>query len=165
MSDIEALLSVDRGLIPPGTVAFFVEDTDARSRYAYAIMAVSTIVAAIAAGGVGAGRFLVMLMVLAAAGLAVLAWPPARDAAAQPAKRQVIVMTALGVILRDEEGLRSWRFEDLADVIYEMSNNRPYLILLERTGARHSIDITRFGHRRRVAEALGSRVQLHRGRA
>ena len=40
MSDVEALLSVDAGRVPPGTVAFFARDPERTKRRILAVLAV-----------------------------------------------------------------------------------------------------------------------------
>src|SRR6478609_7045568 len=94
MTQIETLLSVDGGKVPPGAQAFFVVDEDQDGSPALrAALAGATGVAAAAAAALGAGRFVVALMLLAAAGLAVLAWPTIRDDKDElPPKRQVMVV-------------------------------------------------------------------------
>jgi len=160
MTQIEALLSVDGGKVPAGAQAFFVEEDEEGSPALRAALAGATGVAAAAAAALGAGRFVVALMVLAAAGLAVLAWPTIRDDEEKlPPKRQVMVVTPQGLIVRDEMGLRSWQFEDLASVIEAHHTHRPYLVLIDQQGNRHALDYLRFQRGSSLHRILDERVR------
>jgi hypothetical protein len=164
MSDVEALLSVDGGQIPPGTMAFFLADADATVARTHWALSATAVVAALAAASAGAGRFLVALLVLAAAGLAVLAWPMLPEAdddeeSPRPAKRQVMVVTSAGIIVRDEWGLRSWRFDDLACVLTGNYAGLPHLVLVERNGTRHAVNHLKFQGATRLREVLDDRLR------
>jgi hypothetical protein len=160
MTQIEALLRVDGGDVPPGAQAFFAEDDQDGSPLLRAAMAGATALAAASAAGLGAGRFVVALMLLAAAGLAVLAWPTIRDDEEQlPPKRQVLVVTPQGLIVRDDMGLRSWQFEDLAGVVEQFHTHRPYLVLIEQDGTRHALDHLRFRRGGSVHQIIDERVR------
>jgi hypothetical protein len=160
MSEIEALLKVDGGQVPPGAVAFFLGDVDATERRTYAALAVLAAVAAAACVGLGAGRFVVMLLVLAGTALALLAMPTARESHEQAAvKRPVIVVTPHALVMRDEWGLRVWRFEDLTSVSAAVHEQRPQLVLVCRDGKRHLVDCLRFRHGERVREVVDQRLR------
>lgn len=163
MTDIEALLSVDGGKVPPGTMAFFEEEEDPNPLRARAILAVVTLGAAAACGFGGAGRFMVALMLLAAAGLAISAWPTLPEEGERPPiKRPVMVVTAHGVIVRDELGLRSWEFANLTAVASQFHNQRPHLVLITADGKRHAIDHLRFERSDRLRAVLDERLRVRR---
>jgi hypothetical protein len=164
MTEVEALLSVDAGQIPPGTVAFFEQDGDPAATRTYITLAVSTAVIAVGCALAGASRYLVAPMLIAAASLGVMAWPTEPDEGeTRPIKRQVMVVTPTGLIVRDEFGLRSWQFADLAGVFSRVYNQRPHLVLVERGGTRHAIDLGRFQRRERVREILAERLGQQAG--
>jgi hypothetical protein len=156
MTDIEALLSVDRGQVPPATVAFFARDEESFERRRYATVAALTGVAAACCAACGGERMLVALMVLVAAVSAVLATPTIRDGGepARPCKPHVMVVTAQALVVRDGWGLRSWRFEDLADVVLSSYNFRPCLVLVQRDGSRHALDYLSFQRGERLREVI-----------
>src|SRR5215831_12199730 len=119
MTDVEALLSVDRGEIPPATFAFFERDEVAEDRRAHAILAAVTGIAAALSALAGTDFHITALFVLIAAMLVIATTPTVNREPAEPsrAKRFVTVVTARGIIVRDAGGLRSWRFDELAAVV------------------------------------------------
>jgi hypothetical protein len=163
MTDVEALLSVDGGKVPQGIMAFFEEDEDPNPLRARAVLALVTLGAAAACAYGGAGRFMVALMVLAAAGLAIAAWPTLPAEGERPRiKRPVMVVTSQGIIVRDEVGLRSWQFADLTAVASQFHNQRPHLVLITQDGKRHAIDHLRFERSDRLRQVLDERLRVRR---
>jgi hypothetical protein len=164
MTEIEALLKVDAGQLPPATVAFFaVEENDDADQRAYAALAAMTAIAAVACGLCGGGNLLIALLVLIAATFTVVATPTIRDPdpdAPRPCKRRVMVVTSQGLIVRDAWGLRSWRFDDLSDVVSSSHEHRPYIILVQRDGTRHALDYMSFQRGEQLREVIGSRLKL-----
>ena len=79
MSDVQALLSVDAGRVPPGTVAFFARDPERTKRRVLAVFAVLVGSAAVASLMAGLSRPPIALLALATIGLVVMALPPERD--------------------------------------------------------------------------------------
>ena len=159
MTDIEVLLSVDAGRIPPGAVAFFVGDADVAERRTYAVLSLLSVVAAAVCVGLGAGSALVMLLVLAAAALALFATPTLREDQDPRTQRPVIVITPEAIVMRDECGLKVWRFEDLSSVAAAVHDHRPQLVLQSRDGKRYAVDCLRFQHGERVREVVDQRLQ------
>jgi hypothetical protein len=166
MTDVDALLSVDAGQIPPDCAAFFIEEASRGMFHARAALA--GVVGAVAVGCAwgGAGAMPVALLVLAAGVLGVLATPTIdeeeeeAEAVRPPVKRQVMVVTPQGIIVRDEWGLRSWQFDDLTSVVQGAYNQRPHLVLIDRHGTRHAIDYLRFQRAERVRETIDNRLRL-----
>jgi hypothetical protein len=164
MTEVQALLSVDSGHIPPGAAAFFLEDPGRGTFRLRATLAAMAGLTSVGCAWAGAGQVLVSLLVLGAAALAVLATPTIEEEdeeeADRPAKRQVMVVTPQGIIVRDDWGLRSWQFDDLTSVVQGAYNQRPHLVLIDRHGARHAIDYLRFQRAERVREVIDTRVRL-----
>src|SRR6185369_16271640 len=146
MSEIEALLSVDRGEMPPATVAFFERDAAAEDRLSHAILAATAGFAAAMSTLAAVDLRITALFVLIAAMLIVTATPTvgAASAGGARAKRFVTVVTACGIIVRDARGLRTWRFDELAGVVAASHGPRPYIVLVERDGSRHALDYLSF---------------------
>jgi hypothetical protein len=165
VTDIEVLLSVDAGRIPSGVMAFFVGDVDVAERRTYAVLSVLSVGAAAACAGLGAGRALVMLLVLAATALALFATPTLREDHDPRAKRPVIVITPEAIVMRDECGLKVWRFEDLTGVAAAVHDHRPQLVLTGRDGKRYAVDCLRFQNGERVREVVDQRLQSLRTQA
>jgi hypothetical protein len=91
MSDVQALLSVDAGRVPPGTVAFFARDPERTKRRILAVLAVlvgSGVVASVIAG---LSRPPIALLALCAIALFVMALPPERDPETEGHKRATLV--------------------------------------------------------------------------
>lgn len=158
MTDIEALLSVDAGRVPPGAVAFFAGDADVGERRTYAALAALSGVAAAACACIGAGRFLTALLVLSGAALAVLATPNAPAEEERRVKRPVLVVTDVALIVRDEWGLKVWRFEDLCGVTATVHDYRPHLLLVDRRGSRYPLDCLRFKNGDRLRDLITKRL-------
>jgi hypothetical protein len=158
MTEIEALLSVDSGRTPRGTLAFFLDDGARSFRTTYAALAATAAVAAGGLGWAGGGRHAVAMLLLGAALLAVRAIPTLREDANRDPKRQVLVITTRGLIVRDASGLRSWQFEDLTDVVAGIHDSRPYLNLIDRNGKLHTVSCAVRGRGERVRRVLSSRL-------
>ena len=167
MSDVEALLSVDKGRVPPGMVAFFARDPEASQRRMFAVLAILVGSAAIVVGAcvlsgavVGLHRLPVALLALAAIGLALAALPPERDPVTARYKKPALVLTPTGMILRDGSGLRSWSFDQLAEVRPHLHHQRIGLLITLRDGSRDFVDTLSFERGDKVREILGRRLKL-----
>jgi hypothetical protein len=157
MSEVEALLSVDAGRVPPGAVVFPAADPEAPTRRLYAFLALAVGGFAVGCGVHAVGAEAVALLVTAAAIFAVLALPPSPEPEEARNKRPTLVVTTSGIIVRDESGLRTWRFDELASV-------RPYshaggegLLLVRHDGSREFLDSLCF----RRGEFLGEVIRQH----
>jgi hypothetical protein len=161
MSDVEALLSVDAGRVPPGTVAFFARDPERTKRRVLAVFAV------LVAGGVVAGllgglsRPPIALLALGTIARFITALPPERDPESARRKRPTLVLTANGMIVRDASGLRSWSFDDLLDVRPYLYQQRIGLLILKRDGSRQFVDTLSFKRGEKVNELIGRRLKPH----
>ena len=159
MSDVEALLSVDSGKVPPGAVAFFARDPEASKRRVLAAFAV--VMAAVTGAGYWAAlnRPSIALLALATLALIIQALPPERDPETARYKRPTLVVTPNGVIVRDGSGLRSWTFEDLVDVRPYLHQQRIGLLLAKRDGSREFVDTLSFERGETVTELIGRRLK------
>lgn len=159
MSDVEALLSVDKGKVPPGVVAFFARDPEASKRRVLAAFAV--VMAAVTAAGYWAAlnRPSIALLALATLSLIIQALPPERDPETSRYKRPTLVVTPNGVIVRDGSGLRSWTFDDLVDVRPYLHQQRIGLLLAKRDGSREFVDTLSFERGETVTELIGRRLK------
>jgi hypothetical protein len=159
MSDIQALLSVDAGKTPPGTVAFFARDPDAPKRRAMAVMAV--LMFAIAVTGLFASfpKIAIALVALAGIGFFLHALPPEEDPGQARMKKPTLVITPTGMIVRDGSGLRSWSFDDLRDVRPYLHGRQIGLLVVERNGSRHFVDTLSFERGEKVRELIGVRLK------
>jgi hypothetical protein len=162
MTQVEILLSVDAGNTPPGVVAFFVDDGDRVARRAQASIAVVLGLLAGACAWIHAGRAPVTLLLLAAGMLALRAMRTLPDDETPTPTRQVLVVTSLGLIVRDARGLRSWLFENLIDVVAGIYNGHPYLDLIDQNGIRHSVSCLPFRRGERARRVISARLLLKR---
>jgi hypothetical protein len=159
MSDVEALLSVDAGKVPPGVVAFFARDPEASKRRVLAAFAVVMAGVTGAAYWAALNRPSIALLALATLALIIQALPPERDPETARYKRPALVVTPSGVIVRDDSGLRSWTFEDLVDVRPYLHQQRIGLLLAKRDGSREFVDTLSFERGETVTELIGRRLK------
>ena len=159
MSDVEALLSVDAGRVPPGTMAFFARDPERTQRRILAVFAVLVAGGAVAGFLAGLSRPPIALLALATIALAVMALPPEPDPESVGRKRPTLVLTPNGMIVRDACGLRSWSFDDLADVRPFLHQQRIGLLILKRDGSRQFVDTLSFKRGEKVNELIGRRLK------
>jgi hypothetical protein len=167
MSDVEALLSIDRGRVPPGAIAFFARDPEASRRRMFAVLAIlvggsGIVLGALVLSGavVGLHRLPVALLALAGIGLTIGALPPERDPLTSRYKRRALVLTPTGMIMRDGSGLRSWSFDQLTDVRPYLHHQRVGLLITGRDGSRDFVDTLSFERGEKVRELIGRRLNL-----
>lgn len=160
MTEIEALLSVDSGQTPPGTVAVFLDDGTRAFRRLHALFGVAIALSAGAAACAGWGRAPVTLLLLFGAALVLRALPTLPEDENRDPKRQVLVITAFGLIVRDSAGLRRWRFDELQDVVAGIRDSQPYLKLIDREGKRHTVACAAYRRGERVRRMISARLQV-----
>ena len=164
MSEVEALLSVDRGVMPPSTVAFFERDPAAEDRLSHALLAATAGFAAAMAAVAMVDLRVTALFVIIAAILIVMATPTvgarSEDADARTGKRFVTVVTPQGIIVRDARGLRTWRWGELQGVVSASHGPRPYIVLVDHDGRRHALDYLSFQRGEALRDAIGRRLRL-----
>jgi hypothetical protein len=158
VSEVEALLSVDRGKIPPGTMAFFPKDPETPILRLRAALAAVAVVFAIAAYLVGAGRIPTGLLLLAAAMLGVTATRTVEESDGPPPKKATMVVTPTGLIIRDDFGLRTWTFDQLADAVPIAYEHRVGLMMVKRDGSRDVIDHMAFARGEGLREIIRTRM-------
>jgi hypothetical protein len=166
MSEIEALLAVDAGHTPPATMAFmafFARDAEASERLTYAILGAMTAFAALASGLLGGPDLVGALLILTAAMFTIVATPTIKnehEEDTRPIKRHVMVVTTEAIIVRDAWGLRSWRFEDLAEIAASSYDHRPYMVLIKRDGSRHALDYLNFQRPEQLRQTIDRQLRL-----
>ncbi len=162
MTDIETLLSVDAGRTPPDTVAFFMDEESRRippgQIVLASLMGLGAVALACALGKAGLAP--ITLLVLGAAITIVHAMPTTVVDDQATAKRQVMVVTANGLIVRGPWGLMTWRFEDLHDVVAGMETGRPYLELIDKKANRYTLECEGFRRCERARRVISSRLTL-----
>jgi hypothetical protein len=159
MSEVQALLSVDAGKVPPGVVAFFPRDPDAPARRIRGILAAIAHTAALALAVSGTARPLAALLALAGVALTVGAFPTTSDDDEPPSKRPTLVLTPTGMILRDAGGLRTWHYDDLLHVspfVHELTLG---LLVIRKNGRREFLDTASFERGERVRDLLRGRIR------
>jgi hypothetical protein len=159
MSEVEALLNVDAGRVPPGAIAFFPRDPEAVQRKVCTFFALVAL-----AGGVGLAlgtqsRVGVALLALVGVAFAVGALPTRPDLEEPPTKRPTLLLTTEGLIVRDDSGLRHWSFDDLADVRPYMHLRTLGLLVVRKDGKRDFIDTMAFERGDSVRELIGNRLK------
>lgn len=144
MTEVEALLSVDAGRLPPGASAFRARDPEAATRTVRAGLAVVFAVGAVGAALAGISREPLALLVLTSAIFAVLATPDERDPEQERHKRPTLVVTPTGMIVRDAHGLRTWQFEEVVDVSRVIADGSAGLLVTRRDGRCDFVDTELF---------------------
>jgi hypothetical protein len=159
VSEVEVLLSVDAGRVPPDAMVFVAADPEAPVRNLYAFLAVTAAIGATGCGFNGAGMHAVLLLGIVAAILVILALPPAPDPEEARYKRPTLVVTSEGLIVREATGLRSWRFDELAEVFPCARADSDGLMLVKRDGSREFLDCLVFRRGERLVEVIGRRFK------
>jgi hypothetical protein len=157
MSEVEALLSVDAGKVPPGAVVFRARDPEDEVRRVRRVLAIGAGVVTVLLAMAGATREPVAMMVLTTAMLALSASRTEVSAEEARQKRPTIVLTTTGMIVRDSNGLRTWQFEDIADVRACVCQGRVGMVVASRDGSLHFLDNLLFTR----GEHLSALVRRH----
>jgi len=160
MTDIEALLSVDAGQVPEGAVAFFTRDPERGQRRLYIVTAALLLLGALGCAIAGTGFAATAVLFLGSGIFGVLATPTLKDDV-RPIKRQVVLVTPNGIIMRDAQGLRSWTFEDLTDSSSWVHADRVDLLLVRRDGSRIFIDCHGFDRGERLPDVISKFRRAH----
>ena len=156
MSEVETLLAVDAGRVPPGTAAFFARDPEAAGRRMGAVLAVMVDALAlwlVMRGHVAEAALLALLGVLLALGAV-----PTIRGDERPTKRPTLVITPTGMIVRGAHGLNTFSFDDI-DTIQAL-NHEPHvgLLIVRRDGKRFFIDTGSFEGGGVVSALVGRRL-------
>jgi hypothetical protein len=69
------------------------------------------------------------------------------------------VVTPRGMIVRDDEGLRTWRFDELAEVVPYLHANGEGLLLVRRDGKREFLDNRLFRRGEHLPELIGRHLK------
>jgi hypothetical protein len=157
MSEVETLLSVDAGIVPAGVVVFRARDPEAEVRRLRKVLAVGAGLVTVALAAAGATREPVAMLVLTTAMLAISATrtePPPEEARQ---KRPVMVLSGTGMIVRDASGLRSWQYEEIADVRSCVCQGQVGVVVALRNGQMHFVDNLLFTR----GEHVSSMIRRH----
>ena len=148
------MLSVDAGRVPPGTIAFFQRDPDAPRRRSCAWLAIIIDGFALALVIAGVSKMGAALLALAGVALA-LGAIPTRSEEERPRKPLTLVVTPDGIVVRDENGMRYWHFDDLADASPYADQTMSGLLIVHKNGKRDFIDTAAFERGEKVRDAIG----------
>jgi hypothetical protein len=159
MSEVEVLLSVDAGRIPPDTVVFFAADPEAPVRHMYSFLAAVGAMGALGVAFSGVGREAVVLLAIITGVMVVLALPTQPEPEEARNKRPTLVVTPRGVIVRDGGGLRTWRFDELAQVLPCHHLDGDGLLLVGTDGSRQFLDCLVFRRGEHLGEVIGRHMK------
>jgi hypothetical protein len=159
MSEVEVLLSVDAGRVPPDAVVFAAADPEGPSRRLNAVLAALCALAMIGCILGGLGRELVALLALIAGIFVVLATPTEAEPDEPARKPATLVVTPRGMIVRDDDGLRSWRFDELAEVVPYLHTTGEGLLLVGRDGSREFLDNRLFRRGEMLVDIIRRRLR------
>jgi hypothetical protein len=157
MSEVEALLNVDAGRVPPGVVVFRARDPEAEVRRLRRVLAICAGLVTVLLAVVGATREPVAMLALTTAMLAISATRTAPPPEEERQKQPTIVLTPNGMIVRDSNGLRTWQFEDITDVRACVCQGRVGMVVVSRDGSLHFLDNLLFTR----GEHLSALVRRH----
>lgn len=139
MSDIEILLQVDAGKVPAGVSAVFLDEEDSVGRWMSLACALLSVGGAIACLVMKVNPAGATLLVLTAGLLGINVVPTLRAPEDAIIKREVAVMTKDSILVRDGQGLRQWRLEELTNVVSQVYNRQALLMLIDRRGNEHAL--------------------------
>jgi hypothetical protein len=159
MSDVETLLSVDAGRVPKAAVVFLARDPEAPNRKLFALLAVICSGTAVSSALMGVDRAMIALLVLTGATLVLMAMPTAPEPDDAATKRPTLVVTAAGMIVRDETGLRSWRFDELSEVRSFLCDQRVGMLIVRHDGSRDFLDNLSFERGERLRELIAPHIK------
>ena len=157
MSEVEALLSVDAGHVPPGAVVFRARDPDAEVRRLRTVLAVGAGMLTVGLAIAGVSREPIGMLVLTTAMLALSATRTEPQGEEARNKRPTMVLTTTGIIVRDASGLRSWQYDEIADVRTCVCQGQIGIMVVLATGAMHFIDNLSFAR----GEHVGGLIRRH----
>lgn len=157
------LLSVDAGRVPPDAVVFAAADPEAPSRRLNAVLAALAGLALVGSLLTGVGRELVALLALISGIFVVLATPTDAEADDPKHKPPTLVVTPRGMIVRDDDGLRTWRFAELAEVVPYLHTTGEGLLIVSRDGSREFFDNRLFSKGEQVLEVIRPYLQPQAG--
>jgi hypothetical protein len=157
MSEVEALLNVDAGRIPPGAVVFRARDPESEVRRLRTVLAVGAglVTVGLAIAGVTRDPIGVMVLITAMLALSATRTEPKGDEARY--KRPTMVLTTTGMIVRDASGLRSWQYEEMSDVRTCVFQGQMGIVVVLAGGAMHFIDNLSFAR----GEHVGGLIRRH----
>lgn len=158
MSDVEILLQVDAGHVPPGVSAIFIDDDDRAERWISLALAILAGAATIGCALKAVHLAAVTLLGLATGLFALHATPNIPPDADRRIKRQVAVMTANAILIRDEQGLHTWRLEDLVQVTAENYNHQSLLMLIDRSGRQYALQPLQFRRGQKLRSLINQRL-------
>ena len=162
MSDVETLLSVDAGKVPAGVVVFRPRDPEAEVRRLRMVLAVVAGLVTVTVAVVGASREPVGMLVLVTAMLAISATRAEADPAEARQKRPAMVLTTLGMIVRDASGLRSWQYDEIADVRTCVCQGQVGIVVVLRNGQMHFVENLLFARGEHVSGLIRRHLQPRR---
>ncbi len=160
MTEVQALLSVDAGRVPRGTIAFFQRDPDAPRRRSCAWLALIVDGFALSLVLAGSSRVAAALLAIFGVALALLAVPGTNEEDERPSKRPTLIVTPDAIVVRDARGMRCWHFDDLAEVTSYADGEVDGILLVRRNGKRDFIDTAFFERGEKVGDTIGRRRQL-----
>jgi hypothetical protein len=160
MSQVQSLLDVDAGRVPAGAAVFFPRDPEAAQRKFFGVLAFLVLGGAVTLAVTHTGGVAIPLLALIGVGLVVGSLPTLPDPETVRAKRPTLVLTQEGIIVRDEQGLRSWDFDDLATVRPYIHRQTLGILIVRKNGDRDFLDTTFFERGEKVREMIGRRLKL-----
>jgi hypothetical protein len=162
MSEVEALLNVDAGRVPAGAVVFRARDPEAEVRRLRTVLAVGAGLVTVGLAIAGVAREPCAMLVLTTAMLAISATRTAPEGDEARHKRPTMVLTTTGMIVRDASGLRSWQYEDIADVRTCVCQGQVGIVVVLTNGSLHFVDNLLFTRGEQLSGLIRRHLQPRR---
>lgn len=154
-------MSVEAGRIPDGVTVFYERDPEqTRSRGWLTVAGLFGLVTASAAAN-NSGDLEVLLMVIFTAMAAVMAIPPER---AEAPRLRVLLVSARGLISRDDLGLRNWDFAEIREVTACTLGGEAHLCLEMADGHHELLDHMSFSDGEKIDQAIRQQIEARRSR-
>jgi hypothetical protein len=77
-------------------------------------------------------------------------------------KRPAMVLTAMGMIVRDASGLRTWQYDDIVDVRTCVFHGQVGIVVVLRNGQMHFVDNLLFARGEHVSGLIRRHLQPRR---
>ena len=162
MSEVEALLSVDAGRVPAGAVVFRAREPEAEVRRLRMVLAVGAGLVTVGLAVAGVAREPIAMLVLTTAMLAISATRTQAEGELARHKRPTMVLTTTGMIVRDASGLRSWQYEDIADVRTCVCQGQVGIVVVLTNGSLHFVDNLLFTRGEQLSGLIRRHLQPRR---
>lgn len=156
MTNVEALLNVEKGFVPHGVEVFQERNPDLPRQRAWLGLCAFLGLVALVLRVQGAEPLGVLVVAIFAAMAAVMAIPTHDE---EPRKPRLLLLCDKGIIAREHWGLRNWRYDELVRVWVVFVDGQQQLCVEDAAGDAHLIDHLNFKNGQRLRGLLEQRIR------